>query len=173
MRRPVSAQTGQRKSSPSGCPWPFLSPALASAVVLGWLNIAYVPLGILGVILTASRSGFIATCIGLLSVFFALRHARPLYRLAWSAVMLAVFAGLFFAVPVGEDLEANIQRITLSADTRSLETLTGRTTIWSRGLEMFEEHPIAGMGASTFMLGLEARGGGHLAPHNIWVEVAV
>lgn len=156
----------------AGIPMAFLVATSYKRGVIRWLNIAYVPLGVFAVILTASRSGFIATCLGLVSVFFALRHARPVYRLVWSAIILAVFASLFFGVPVSDKLESNIQRITLSTDTRSLETLTGRTTIWSDGLEMFVEHPIAGIGANTFIASLETRGGGWHAAHNIWVETA-
>lgn len=139
---------------------------------LRWLHVAYVPLSIFAVILTASRSGFIAACLGLVSVFFALRRARPVYRLIWVAVILAVFASLFFALPIDNAFEANIQRITFSSDTGSLETLTGRTTIWSAGLDMFNERPGLGIGAGTFITGLEARGGGWHAAHNIWVETA-
>ena len=75
-------------SSPSEFLWLCLSATSRKGGAWKWLNIVYVPLGIFAVILTASRSGFIATCIGLLSVFFALRHARPVYRLVWSAVII-------------------------------------------------------------------------------------
>ena len=140
--------------------------------VLRWINIAYVPLGVFAVILTASRSGFLATCLALTSVFFALRHARPLYRLVWSAVILGVFAALFFGLPVNDRLETNLQRVTLSTDTESLGTFTGRTIIWSAGLEMFTEHPVAGMGFNTFTTAVETQLGSEHAAHNIWIQTA-
>ncbi len=140
---------------------------------LTWINIAYVPLGVFAVILTGSRSGFVATCLGLVSVFFALRHARALYRAVWSAVILAAFASLFFALPVSNNLGTNLQRITFSSERESLGTLTGRTEIWSAGLEAFAEHPIAGTGLYTFRADTESRLGEEKAPHNIWLETAV
>ncbi len=140
---------------------------------LKWLNIAYVPLGVFAVILTASRSGFIATCLGLASVFFALRYARTLYRVVWSALIVAVFAGLFFAVPVSNNLETNLQRITFSADEDSVGTLAGRTEIWSAGLAAFADRPIAGTGLYTFRAATESSLGEERAPHNIWLETAV
>jgi O-antigen ligase len=156
----------------TGIPMALLVATSHKRGFLRWLNIAYVPLGVFAVILTASRSGFIATCLGLVSVFFALSRVRPVYRLVWLVIILAVFASLFYGLPVGDNLETNIQRITFSADTGSLETFTGRTTIWSAGLGMFAEHPIVGIGSNTFILGLEARGGGYHAAHNIWVQTA-
>ena len=140
---------------------------------LRWLNIVYVPLGVFAVILTASRSGFIAACLALTSVFFAIRETRPLFRVVWVAIIIGAFVSLFYGLPVENGLQTNIERITFSNDTQSLGTLTGRTTIWSDGLEMFTERPIAGMGANTFITSLEARGGGWHAAHNIWVETAV
>lgn len=140
---------------------------------LVWLNIAYIPLAVFAMVLTASRSGFIATCVGLVSVFFALRHTRTLHRIAWSAVMVAAFASLFFAVPVSNNLETNLERITFSADEAEVGTLAGRTTIWEAGLESFAEHPFAGTGLYTFRADTEARLGGEHAPHNVWLETAV
>jgi O-antigen ligase len=137
-----------------------------------WLNIGYLPLGVFAVILTASRSGFIATCLGLLSVFFALRHARPLYRMVWLAVILAVFVSLFYGLPVQSGLEANIQRVTFATDTQSLSTFTGRTTIWSTGYQMFTDHPVAGIGFNTFTDAVEESLGGRHAPHSIWIQTA-
>jgi O-antigen ligase len=155
-----------------GIPLALLLAVSRGRGVYRWLNVAYVPVAIFAVILTASRSGFIAACLALVSVFFALRQARSVYRLVWVAIVIGVFSALFFGLSLSSSLDSNIERITFSTDTRSLETLTGRTTIWSAGLGMFAERPVTGLGAGTFISGLESRGGGFHAAHNIWVETA-
>jgi hypothetical protein len=156
----------------AGIPMALLAATSLRQPIFKWLNVAYVPLGVFAVILTASRSGFVATCLALTSVFFAIRQARPLYRLVWAVIIVAVFASLFYGLPLDSRLETNIERITFSTDTRSLLTFTGRTTIWSDGLAMFAERPMTGLGANTFSAALESRGGGWHAAHNIWVETA-
>lgn len=157
----------------AGIPMALLAAISFESTLVRWLNITYVPLGIFAVVLTASRSGFIATCLGLTSVFFAIRHAKSVYRVVWSVVILAVFAGLFFGLPVSEDLEKNIQRITFSAEEEELSTFTGRTAIWSAGLEAFVDHPWVGTGLYSFRAATQSTLGKERAPHNIWIETAV
>ena len=137
------------------------------------LNIAFVPLGLFGVILTASRSGFFLTCLAAVGVFFVLRHTRLLYRAAWFVVLVGVFAGVFFGLAANQTLGVNLQRLTFQTGTYSLGTLTGRTTIWSAGLEHFEEHPLAGVGAGTFNAAVEGQLGGRNSAHNVFIETAV
>lgn len=156
----------------AGIPMALLIAVNRNSFLLRWLNVAYVPLGVIAVVLTASRSGFIATSVGLTSVFFALRAARPLYRLAGMVAILAVFAGVFFLVPADIGLDKNIQRITFSTDTESLGSLTGRTTIWSTGLQAFSEHPAAGVGFGTFSQLSQIKFARPRAAHNIWIQTA-
>ncbi|MBN1630765.1 MAG: O-antigen ligase family protein [Thermoleophilia bacterium] len=141
--------------------------------ILMWVNTAYILIALFSVVLTASRSGFIATCIALVGAVFALRQVRLAQRLAWVVVIMGVFAGVFFGLSSSEALQANTQRITFSADTASLETLTGRTEIWSTGGDLFREHPIGGMGAGTFVEAARERLGESRAAHNVFVETAV
>ena len=103
----------------AGIPMALLIATSRTRGVLKWLTILYVPVAVVAVILTASRSGFIAACVGLLSVFFALRRARPVYRLLWSAMILAVFAGLFFGLPVSDASNRTLSAL-LSRVTRAL-----------------------------------------------------
>ncbi len=139
---------------------------------LRWLNVACIPLGVFAVVLTASRTGFIAACVGLVAVFFALGFARATYRVLWSAVILATFAAVFYLLPVAPGLEENIGRVTFSADTESLSTLTGRTEIWAAGQQMFYEHPVGGMGLSSFMEATLAIIGKARVSHNLWIQTA-
>jgi len=147
--------------------------AIRRRSILVWVNTAYVVIALFSVVLTASRSGFIATCIALFGVVFALRQAKLVQRLAWVIVIVGIFAGVFFSLSSNETLQANTQRITFSTDTASLETLTGRTEIWSTGAALFREHQIGGMGAGTFVAAAREEFGHARAAHNLFVETAV
>jgi O-antigen ligase len=141
--------------------------------LLNWVNVAYLPLAILAVIVTGSRSGFIATCIALLGVPLILGKTRPVYRLAWLAIIITSFSFFFFAQPDSRTLDENLRRITFSSDTQTLRTMTGRTVIWTAGYSVFKEHPVTGIGAGTFAEGVGTRLDRARAAHNLFVSVAV
>ena len=138
-----------------------------------WANIAFIPLAFAGVFLTASRSGFIIACLAAVSVFFVLRGIRPMLRLAWVVVVLGTLVASFYAVSGSASLGGNLERMTFQADRYSLDTLTGRTTIWSAGVEQFKEDPIIGVGAGTFGIAVRDELGATRAAHNVFIEAAV
>ena len=138
-----------------------------------WLNVAFLPLAFLGVILTASRSGFFLTCLAAVGILFVIRRTRLAYRLAWLVVLLGVFSGVFFGLTGNQKLSLNLERLTFGSATYSLGTLTGRTTIWSAGVELFKEHPLVGEGAGTFATAVQSGLGQAAAAHDLFVEVAV
>ena len=131
------------------------------------------PLAFGGVFLTASRSGFIIACLAAVGVFFVLRGIRPLLRLVWVVVVLGALVATFYAVSGSASLGGNLERMTFQSDRYSLDTLTGRTTIWSAGVEQFKEHPIIGVGAGTFGVAVRDELGATRAAHNVFIEAAV
>lgn len=149
----------------------FLANTYRERGAVFWLNIAFVPLALFSVLLTASRSGFIVTCIAMSAFPVVLRSAKPAYRLMWLLAVLVVFAGLFFGLSGNEKLQANIQRVTFSTDTYSLRTLTGRTTIWTAGLNVFAEHPLVGTGSGTFASAAQDELGASKVAHDLFIEV--
>jgi O-antigen ligase len=141
--------------------------------LLNWVNVAYLPLAVLAVVLTGSRSGFIATCVALLGVPLILGKTRPVYRLAWLVIIIGSVSFLFFVQPDSRTLEANLRRVTFSSDTQTLRNMTGRTVIWTAGYSVFKEHPLTGIGAGTFAEGVGTRLDRARAAHNLYVLVAV
>ena len=141
--------------------------------VLSWVNMAFIPLAVFAVILTASRSGFVATCLALIGVPFVLRATKPVYRVVWAALIFGAFAFLFFGVPNNSSLQENLRRVTFSQETDTLRTMTGRTDIWAAAFSVLREHPAAGIGAGTFATGVGSRLDRARAPHNLFVSVAV
>ncbi len=141
--------------------------------VLSWVNMAFIPLAVFAVILTASRSGFVATCLALVGVPFVLRATKPVYRVVWVALILGVFAFLFFGMPSNSSLQENLRRVTFSQETETVRTMTGRTDIWAAAFSVLREHPAVGIGAGTFATGVASRLDRARSPHNLFVSVAV
>lgn len=138
-----------------------------------WTNIVFVPVAFSAVLLTASRGGFIIICLAAAGVFFVLRHVRVWARLAWVTILLAVLIGAFYSLAASQDLTPNLERITFQAETSSLDTFTGRTTIWSVAVEQFADTPFFGVGAGTFPFSVSETLGRSRAAHNLFVEGAV
>ena len=115
----------------------------------GWpmrlLAIGYVPAGLLGVVLTASRGGFSAAIAALFGAAVLLVMARP-RAASLVFVALAVMAGaLWLFVPAGSlDRLATIPQEVGSGDWND------RLNIWDAGWAAFERAPWWGSGAGSF-----------------------
>ena len=126
----------------------------------------FLPLGVVAVVLTASRSGFLAALAALAGSFLLLLqgHAR---RAAAAALALPPFlAAVWLLVPGGTlDRLATIPEQLRSGD------LNQRLNIWSAGWQAFVHAPLAGAGAGAFVAAA------HLAPidtaHNTALSIVV
>jgi O-antigen ligase len=123
--------------------------ALLFAVEDGWLmrtiSIGYVPLGLLAVVLTASRGGFLAALLALLGSSVLLVSWRP--RIA-SIVFagLAVTAGaLLLLAPAG-----SMERLATIPQEVGGGSLNDRAGIWAAGWQAFAKAPWFGYGAGTY-----------------------
>lgn len=138
-----------------------------------WLNLFFVPMAFVGVFITASRSGFIISCLAAVGIFFLLHGVKISLRFAWVILILGALSAGFFSLGMSDALTENLERITFQTDTHSLDTLTGRTTIWSAGMNQFYEHPLVGVGAGAFPQSVSPELGLQRAAHNVFVESAV
>src|SRR3989475_5537597 len=136
---------------------------------LAWLWRLYLPLGITAILLTASRGAFLAALVALAIIPWTLGRLRlrtkvALYALAAGTLLLATQF-------VPETSLARIQ--TMRADIGA-GYFGGRGAIWMAGLEVAEEHPIAGVGAGAYGAAVEPRLyvglGAHSVPLAILVE---
>jgi O-antigen ligase len=123
--------------------------ALLFTTEKGWqmrlLAIGYVPAGLLGVLLTASRGGFSAAMAALFGSAVLLVMARP-RAASLVFVALAVMAGaLWLFVPAGSlDRLATIPQEVGSGDWND------RLNIWDAGWLAFQQSPWWGSGAGSF-----------------------
>jgi O-antigen ligase len=136
----------------------------------GWwenlLALGYVPLGVVAVLLTASRGGFLAALIALAGCGAILSRGRP----------RAVVAGALAAPGLAAIVWVTIPRETFARLATIPEQLTSgdlnqRLSIWAAGWHAFVRAPWLGTGAGTFV---QAAG---LAPidtaHNSALSIAV
>jgi O-antigen ligase len=133
-----------------------------------WLNLLYLPLGMGAVLLTASRGAFIPALISLLIMPWTLsKHSWPM-RAAICALVLASALVLNNVIPV-----YSWER--LAAGTSEIETgeFSDRAQIWQAGVEVFEHHPVAGIGAGAFAAAVEPILGDRRAPHQTFLSVMV
>ncbi len=110
------------------------------------LAVGYLPLGLLGVLLTASRGGFVAALVALAgSGLLMLRgHRRALLAGAFASPLLAM--GLWLTV--GRE---TLRRIATIPQQLQGGDLNQRLNIWDAGWRAFVHAPLLGTGAGTFV----------------------
>jgi len=106
----------------------------------------YLPLGLVAVLLTASRGGFMAAVVALVGcgVLLARSHARTVLVGVFSLPLLA--AGFWFLVP-----HETFQRLATIPEQVATGDLNERVNIWSVGWHAFVRAPVLGTGAGTFV----------------------
>jgi len=107
----------------------------------------YLPVGLVAVLLTASRGGFLAAMVALAGcgVLLARGHAGRVLAGAYTLPLLA--AGLWFAVP-----RETFERLATITEQRRGGDLNQRWNIWSAGWHAFCQAPIFGRGAGSFIV---------------------
>ena len=130
------------------------------------LALGFFPLGILAVLLTASREGFLAAVIGLAGSLVLLTRGRA-RRAAAAAFALPLFlVALWLIVP-----SATLARLATVPEQFQTGDLNQRLNIWSAGWRAFVRAPVLGTGAGSFVAAA------HLSPidtaHNTALSIAV
>ena len=110
------------------------------------LAVGYLPLGLVAVLLTASRGGFLAALLALAGCIVLLMrsHGRIVLAGVYSLPVLA--AGLWFTVP-----HQTFERLATIPELLARGDLNQRSNIWSAGWHAFIRAPILGTGAGSFV----------------------
>jgi len=127
---------------------------------------------LLGILMTGSRGGILATIVAVVALAFSISQGRR-KLLAYAGVAVAVGAFVFLTQPGGL-AERNVETTSSS----------GRTDIWQVALAACPEYCPVGSGWETFpdvysatqpsVPGAEVLvGGGGYEPHNVWILVAI
>lgn len=135
-----------------------------------WLGrlfaLGYLPLGLVAVLLTASRGGFVAAIVAMAGCAAIL--ARTHLRAALLSVLAlpAIGAGLWFVIP-----HEIFYRLATIPQQLAGGDLNQRVNIWWAGWHAFARAPILGTGAGTFVAAARLAPGD--TAHNTLLSVAV
>jgi O-Antigen ligase len=129
-------------------------------------SFGYLPVGLVGVLLTASRSGFLAALVALAGCGLLLLRSHMRAWLAGAFVLPAIAAGFWLLVP-----HETLERILTIPEQLQGGDLNYRLNIWQAGWQAFVRAPFFGTGAGTFVHAAR------LAPedtaHNTLLSIAV
>jgi O-antigen ligase len=110
------------------------------------LAIGYLPLGLVAVLLTASRGGFLAALVALIGCALLLGRGHARAVLTGALALPAIAAGLWLVIP-----SETFARLATIPEQLRRGDLNQRLNIWSAGLHAFMRAPILGTGAGTFV----------------------
>jgi O-antigen ligase len=133
-----------------------------------WLYLAYLPLALLGIGLTGTRTALVATLPGLVMALGLLSKLRPRQRVL-SVVLVA--GGIALVQPlVPQD---SMLRLSSTASEITSGTLNGRTYLWSNGLKAFGRRPVGGSGSGSFPRASQTGQVAHNTPISVLTETGL
>lgn len=137
-----------------------------------WIYWAQLALTTFSILLSASRTGFLATCVAACIVPLTFAWTRRKQKILIVTGAIATVLCLAAVVPA-----SSWQRLgTIGSEVRS-GSLNDRGSIWSAGLQVFEQHWLAGVGSGAYprsvepVLGWPARW--LIVAHNTFLSVLV
>jgi O-antigen ligase len=107
----------------------------------------YLPLGLVAVLLTASRGGFVAAAVALTGCGILLARGHAGRVLAGSFALPALAACIWIWVP-----HETLERLATIAEQLHGGDLNQRWNIWSVGWHAFAQAPLVGRGAGSFVI---------------------
>ena len=110
------------------------------------MAIGYLPLGLLAVLLTASRSGFVAALVALAGCGVVLGQGRAKALTAAVLALPAIVGGFWLVIPGG-----TLARLATIPAELANGNLNQRLNIWSMGWSAFVRAPWWGTGVGTFV----------------------
>jgi O-antigen ligase len=138
------------------------------------LHALYPLFALVAVVLAASRGGFVTALVALTIIPLTMTRLGAWRRLALFAVVAFASLAAFTWVPQAfPAIEQNIARLSETDEELLGGTLTGRTDIWSAGVEAFRSDPVQGTGMGTFNQAIVPYYGRPRSPHNAFLSVAV
>jgi O-antigen ligase len=110
------------------------------------LALGYLPLGLVAVVVTASRGGFLAAVVALIGCAVLLFRGRVRMAIAAAFAMPVIAFALWFGVP-----HETFERLATIPTQLAGGDLNQRMNIWSAGWHAFVQSPWLGTGAGTFV----------------------
>jgi len=104
---------------------------------------SFVPAALFSIILTASRTAILSVIPGFFFILSTLKNIKPGYR-------FAIFSLALVIIIVGQSIipQETLQRLSTFGTSISTGDLGGRSSLWKRGIQIFIEHPLGGIGSN-------------------------
>jgi O-antigen ligase len=110
------------------------------------LALGYLPLGLVAVVLTASRGGLLAAVVALAGCGIVLSRSHPRTVLAGVFALPVLAAVLWFKIP-----HETLERLATIPEQLMHGGLNQRLSIWAAGWHAFVQAPLLGTGAGSFV----------------------
>jgi hypothetical protein len=111
-----------------------------------FLNYSYIPMALLGIALSGTRTAVVAAIPGMLLGLALLSRLR---RRVQISVLLLFTLALLAIAPVVSGLKS-FNRLGTTGSAIAEGDFNGRRAIWSDGFASFADHPIVGVGANSY-----------------------
>ncbi|MGE5417231.1 MAG: O-antigen ligase family protein [Acidobacteriota bacterium] len=138
-----------------------------------WLYLLCIPLFAACIVLSGSRGGFaVLTCALIYIAFSFFRSNQVSLRKIIGLAAVLLICGYFIAssyIP-SSVWESQWQRITTLFSEEGRGTLSNRTEIWAKAIEVFKQHSIFGTGLGTFTFQASRMS---IGPHNYYLAILV
>ncbi len=131
------------------------------------VNYIYIPAITFTIILTATRFAVIMSVPAFLFGLGTLTKLKPISRILIFVVLIAATVTLDFKIP-----QTSLQRLGTIDDEVRGGDLNDRTELWSRGFDIWLEHPILGVGSAGFDSAVAPIYGRPRAAHNSFVAIS-
>jgi len=134
----------------------------------GWrlFYAVFLPVAMVGTLLTASRTAALSLAVGLLIIIFDFRWLTPRRVMALGAVGLVAALLVVVYLP-----SRSADRLGTTSNEISTGTLNGRTLYWKLSFKFFSQHPVEGIGAGAFADENILLGGAGKVAHNAFMSI--
>jgi O-antigen ligase len=123
----------------------------------------------IGVLLTGSRGATAASLVAWLFLPWVFVRLKAYKKTAAVVLGGALLFGALALVP-----PSSWERLSETGEQIESGSFSERGPVWRAGWEVFQSHPIFGVGAGAFQASVASQLPGHaLSPHNVFVSVAV
>ena len=142
-------------------------PAIVNVVVMAWLFV--------GIILTNSRTGFLAS-IAIFTIFFFYNSDFKNVIRNWLIVLVVavLLDGLtrfeFWGFTLSDQLETGRQEALITNTNKAADGMSQRLQIWTNGIEALADNPLGGIGFGTFQAYNRDNFGIDLIAHNTHIS---
>ena len=109
-----------------------------------WVNLAYIPLAIFAIALTASRTAIFAVAPALIYMLWTLGRFRPRVRVAVPVLLCVSAFAIWPYMP-----QATVERLGSTFASVASGDLGGREQLWIRSFEVFGANPVLGVGSGA------------------------